>query len=199
VNPSDEPAFDQQVVLTGARVRLRPFAEGDLDVLHAMLHEPVGRRLTGTIQEFTREDSDAWYRSRGQDPARLDLAIADLTSDRCIGEVALMDLEPPNRRCSFRIGLTAPDVYGRGFGTEATTLLLDHAFVDLGLHRIELEVFAFNGRARHVYDRLGFRGEGIKRDVLFLDGRFHDAIQMALLAPRWEGGRRSATRPAIEG
>jgi RimJ/RimL family protein N-acetyltransferase len=181
----DRPAFDGGTVLTGQRVRLRPFTARDLHTLWDMLNEPEGRRLTGTHQHFTREASDRWYRSRGQDTDRLDLAIADLDDD-CVGEVALMDLEPTNRSCSFRIGLAHPDLYGRGYGREATELVLDHVFDDLQLHRIELDVFAFNHRARRLYQQLGFRGEGLKRDALFQDGRYHDALQMALLAPNRE-------------
>jgi RimJ/RimL family protein N-acetyltransferase len=189
VNTDDPPAFDGGTVLTGHRVRLRPFTEGDLDTLWEMLNEPEGRRLTGTHQRFTRDASDGWYRSRGQDTDRLDLAIATLDDDRSVGEVAVMDLEPTNRSCSFRIGLSHPDLYGRGYGREATMLVLDHVFDDLRLHRVELDVFAFNHRARRLYQQLGCRGEGIKRDALFQDGRYHDAIQMALLAPHREGGR----------
>jgi RimJ/RimL family protein N-acetyltransferase len=186
VTADDHPAFDGATVLTGRRVRLRPFTQRDLDTLWDMLNEPEGRRLTGTHQRFTREASDRWYRSRGQDTDRLDLVIAELDHDRCVGEVALMDLEPTNRGCSFRIGLTHPDHYGRGYGREATMLVLDHVFDDLRLHRIELDVFAFNHRARRPYHQLGFRGEGLKRDALFQDGRYHDAIQMALLASHRE-------------
>lgn len=186
VAPSlDAPAFHGDTVLTGARVRLRPFDERDLDALWEGLNEPEGRRLTGTHTEFTRDASDRWYRSRGAASDRLDLAIADVGQDRCVGEVALMDLDPDNRACSFRIALARPDLYGRGYGTDAIRLVLDHVFGDVGLHRVDLEVYAFNQRARHVYERIGFTIEGTKRDALFQAGRFHDAILMAMLAPEW--------------
>lgn len=185
-----EIAFDRQPVLEGAKIRLRPFREGDLDGAWEMLCDEEGRRLTGTHAEFTREVADRWYRARGQTTDRLDLAIATQEEDRFVGEAVLHELDADNRSCGFRISLRGPSVFGMGYGTEATRLILQHAFQTVGLHRVELEVYDLNPRARHVYQRVGFVEEGVRRDALFWDGRFHDAIVMSLLAPEW--GNRDA-------
>jgi RimJ/RimL family protein N-acetyltransferase len=179
------PSFDHQPVLTGERVRLRPFREDDLDQLWAMLAEPVGRRLTGTHATFTREQAERWYRTRHEHTDRLDLAIATVEGDTCIGEVVLHELDPDNRSCGFRISLLGPEVFGRGYGTEATRLMLGHAFDTVGLHRVELEVFDLNPRARHVYEQVGFVEEGRRRDALRWDGEYHDAIVMGMLDSDW--------------
>jgi len=60
--------------------------------------------------------------------------------------------------------------------------VLAHAFGPLGLHRVSLEVFAFNARAIHVYEKVGFRHEGRMRDALWWDGAPHDTLLMAALA-----------------
>jgi RimJ/RimL family protein N-acetyltransferase len=164
-------------------VRVRPFLSRTWT---RSGQRPRGARLTGTHATFTRAQSDAWYGSRrGEHDDRLDLAIATLDDDQCVGEVVLGGLDPDNASCWFRIGLIGPEVYGRGYGTEATRLLLGHAFDTLGLHRIELEVYAFNHRARHVYEKLGFRVEGTRREALHWEGARHDAIVMGLLAHEW--------------
>lgn len=183
-----EIAFEHEPVLVGSRVRLRPFREDDLDALWQMLCDEEGNRLTGTHTAFTREAAEQWYRSRGQDTDRLDLAIATLEDDTCVGEVVINDLDAGNRSCGFRISLTGPSQYGRGYGTEATRLLMAHAF-EVGVHRVELEVFDFNPRARHVYEQVGFVVEGIRRDALLWDGEYHDAIVMGLLSHEWDAGR----------
>jgi RimJ/RimL family protein N-acetyltransferase len=180
-----QPRFGPQPVLTGGRVRLRPFREDDLDAAWRMLCDEEGRRLTGTHARFTREVSDQWYRSRPAQTDRLDLAIARLEDDQLVGEVVLHELDPDNRSCGFRISLLGPEVFGHGYGTEATRLLLAHGFETVGLHRIELEVYDHNPRAQHVYRRVGFRVEGVRRDALRWEGRYYDAIVMAMLAPEW--------------
>lgn len=105
----------------------------------------------------------------------------------------LRGLDADNASCWFRIGLVGPEVYGRGYGTEATRLLLGCAFDTVGLHRIELEVYAFNHRARHVYEKLGFRVEGTRREALDWDGARHDAIVMGLLAHEWRAANPTPT------
>ncbi len=73
----------------------------------------------------------------------------------------------------------------RGFGTESVRLIVGYGFEQLRLHRISLEVYAFNPRARHVYDKTGFVAEGVLRHALRWDDRWIDATVMSILAPEW--------------
>ena len=131
----------------------------------------------------------AWYGSRHQHPERLDLAIVERpsperpTSDYA-GEIVLNELDRPNHSCCLRIALRR-GYRDRGLGSEAVRLVLAHAFGTVGLHRIELDVYAFNPRAQAVYERAGFVREGVRRDALYWDGEYTDAITMAILAPDW--------------
>ena len=76
----------------------------------------------------------------------------------------------------------------RGLGTEATRLIVGYGFERLGLHRISLEVYAFNPRARRAYEKAGFRPEGVLRESLRYDGEWIDATVMSILAPEWPPG-----------
>jgi RimJ/RimL family protein N-acetyltransferase len=76
--------------------------------------------------------------------------------------------------------------FGKGYGSEAMRLMLDYGFGILNLHRIELDVFAFNERAIRAYEKLGFQKEGIKRDCLFYEYEYHDAIIMSILADEFK-------------
>lgn len=177
--------FAHKPILRGAHAVLRPFRQEDIPSLWAMLQEPECLRLTGSRSSFTRESVDAWYSSRGEVQERLDLAIADVTTDACLGEVVLNNLSEVDRSCGFRICLAGPHAFGRGLGTEATRLMLRHAFETVGLHRVELEVYDFNPRARRVYEKAGFVLEGVRRQALFWEGAWHDTLVMAVLAPEW--------------
>ena len=83
---------------------------------------------------------------------------------------------------TFRIALVGPEVFDRGYGTDATRLVRDFAFGPLGLRRLSLDVDAANERARRVYRRLGFVEEGRRREARLVDGEWHDVIDMALLS-----------------
>lgn len=187
-----------QPTLVGQLVLLRPFVAADAAAMAEMLTDPDVRRLTGSVH--TSEDARSavvdpgplqeWYASRSQQVDRLDLAVLERASGAVVGEVVLNEWDPENAACNFRI-LLGPNGRDRGLGTEATRLVCGHGFGTLGLHRIELEVFAFNPRAQRTYAKVGFLAEGVRRDALRFDHTWIDAVGMAVLAPDWErhGGR----------
>ncbi|MFL5750938.1 MAG: GNAT family N-acetyltransferase, partial [Chloroflexota bacterium] len=77
------------------------------------------------------------------------------------------------------------DAWGFGHGTEATRLMLDHAFGTLSLHRVGLSVFSFNERAIRSYQSCGFVMEGRAREAIWRDGRWWDEITMSVLYSDW--------------
>lgn len=177
--------FSVKPTLTGERVLLRPFVEDDIAAFEAALSDPEVARLTGSPpggHDFER--LRAWYGSRNTQTDRLDLAVVDRASGACVGEVVLNEWDPDNRSCNFRT-LIGPIGRDRGLGTEAVRLVVGYGFEELGLHRISLEVFAFNPRARRVYEKVGFVAEGVLRHVLRDGDDWVDATVMSILAPEW--------------
>ena len=170
--------------IEGERVVLRPVHVDDAEAFLASMDDD-GLRLTGTHRSFTLEEIRAWFGSRHAATDRWDLSVVERATGRWIGELALLDWDADNHSCGFRIAL-APEGRDRGYGTEATRLVVDRAFADLPVHRIQLEVYAFNPRARRVYERVGFRVEGVLRAALRWDGEYHDTLVMGLLRDDWE-------------
>lgn len=72
-----------------------------------------------------------------------------------------------------------------GYGTDSVRVLANYGFQEMGLNRIELQVHAFNARARVVYSKVGFVEEGVRRQSTFHEGQFHDEVIMAALAEEW--------------
>ena len=144
-------------------------------------------RLTGTQADFTFEQVEAFCERVSQADDRVDYAVAlkDDPEMKYIGEAVLNEIDEDNRSASFRIAMQGKAYFGRGYGTEATRLLIDHGFGQLNLHRIELEVYDFNPRAQRVYEKVGFKKEGVRRDVLLWEGRYQSAIVMSILEDEW--------------
>jgi len=181
------PDFREKPVLSGETVVLRPvIADDAVDMLEVLADGDV-LRLTGSHGTLSPDDVEPmrqWYGSRADHEDRLDLAAVDRASGRYVGEVVLNELDPNNNSCSFRIALGATG-QNRGLGTEATRLVLGYAFERVGLHRISLEVYSFNSRARRVYEKVGFQAEGVLRDALLWEGQRFDAHVMSILAHEW--------------
>jgi RimJ/RimL family protein N-acetyltransferase len=181
------PDFREKPVLAGETVVLRPvIADDAVDMLEVLADGDV-LRLTGSHGTLSPDDVEPmrqWYGSRADHEDRLDLAAVDRATGRYVGEVVLNELDPNNNSCSFRIALGATG-QNRGLGTEATRLVLGYAFERVRLHRISLEVYSFNSRARRVYEKVGFRAEGVLRDALLWEGQRFDAHVMSILAHEW--------------
>ncbi len=184
--------FADKPTIVGERVVLRPLTVDDADSLFASMDEESAR-LTGTHRTFTLDELREWAGSRAATTDRLDLSIVERATGTWLGELAINDWNADDHSCNFRIAL-APVGRDRGFGTEATRLIVDYVFTNLPIHRISLDVFAFNERAAHVYERVGFAREGVLRDNLYWDGMYHDSILMSILRPEWEAGRDEADR-----
>ncbi|WP_298748387.1 GNAT family N-acetyltransferase [uncultured Serinicoccus sp.] len=193
--PTDTPT------LTGDLVELRPVTAPDVVRLHALMRDPEVGRLTGSVHDDAETTGDPWtveqlqevYARWADDTDRVVWAVVDLGTGQVAGEAVLLDHDPDNASIGFRIWLGG--ARDRGLGTEATRLAVGHAFDVLGLHRVELEVYAFNPRARRVYEKVGFVLEGTKREALRYADRWVDCHVMGMLAQDWRR-RRDRGSPA---
>ncbi|OIK00938.1 GNAT family N-acetyltransferase [Streptomyces sp. MUSC 14] len=195
VRSASRPAFLSKPSLKGEQVLLRPVTVDDVPALMPMFRDAEASRLTGGHDGEEPDEARirTWYDTRQEQDDRLDLAVVERATGNVIGEAVLNDWDPGNGSCGFRICLV-PGAYGRGLGTEATRLIVGYGFEELGLHRVSLEVYAFNPRARRVYEKVGFVAEGVLRDALLWEGERVDATVMSILAPEWfrHGGRPDA-------
>ncbi|GAA4527093.1 GNAT family N-acetyltransferase [Amycolatopsis samaneae] len=178
----DIEAVRVQPELTGEKVVLTQLDESHLEDSWAALRDQEVMRFTGTHATFTHEQIRRWNASRPGLTDRADWAILRAADRAYVGDAALTEIDADNASAGFRIALSAAAEFGRGYGTEATRLLLDYAFDVVGLHRVGLEVFDFNTRARRVYEKCGFTAEGVLREALRWDGEWHDVIRMGVLA-----------------
>ncbi|MDQ2740729.1 MAG: GNAT family N-acetyltransferase [Chloroflexota bacterium] len=188
--------FASKPTIEGGRATLRPFTPADIQAMGSILADPEMLRFTGSVHTTAEarsrsprldEATRRWYETRADQAGRLDLAVVDRVTNMCVGEVVLNDVNEPNDACNFRI-LIGPHGRDRGIGSEATRMVLDHAFRTTCLNRIELDAYVFNPRALHVYEQCGFVYEGRRRAALKFDAEYVDAIVMSMLRSDWEQG-----------
>jgi ribosomal-protein-alanine N-acetyltransferase len=79
-------------------------------------------------------------------------------------------------------------VAGRGVMPTAVALLVDHCFVEVGLHRVEVNIRPENAASRRVVEKLGFREEGLRREFLHISGEWRDHLSYALVRGDVPGG-----------
>jgi RimJ/RimL family protein N-acetyltransferase len=139
------------------------------------------------------DDIDRYFHTRLMSPEQLAYAITVRDTGRLIGSTTFSNLDPDNGSALYHISIGESDAWGRGYGTEATELMLALAFERVGLHRVALSVFGFNERAVRSYEKAGFTIEGRHHDAIVRDGHRQDELSMAILAPEWEARRAART------
>ncbi|MFD1031635.1 GNAT family N-acetyltransferase [Metaplanococcus flavidus] len=72
---------------------------------------------------------------------------------------------------------------GKGYATEAIRLMVEYAFKELGLHRIEAGVMPHNAPSLRVLEKAGFEREGIARKNVQINGKWQDHVVMAIINP----------------
>ncbi|MDQ4043883.1 MAG: GNAT family N-acetyltransferase, partial [Chloroflexota bacterium] len=91
-----------------------------------------------------------------------------------------------NRSGEFMIVIDASDCRGKGYGTEAARLVLDHAFLAIGLNSVMLRVSEYNRAGVRSYEKAGFKRAGVLRKNKWMGGRLWDTILMDMVAEEFE-------------
>jgi RimJ/RimL family protein N-acetyltransferase len=192
--------FPEQI--EGTQVVLRRHVPANLKAFERWYSDPDVARLT-RYQDgpMRRDEIERFFAARVVGPDSLALAVHVKSTGRLVGTCAFSQLDGENGSALYHITIGEKDVWGRGYGTEATRLMLDHAFATLALHRVALSVFEFNTRAIRSYRRCGFQLEGRAREAIWREGRWWDEISMSVLEPDWAAARRDGAdaEPAPRG
>jgi len=175
--------------LTGKVVRLRALRATDLERLRGFINDPEVLRMSNVYRPISDAQQDAWWKHVAADPTAAWFAIDDVATDVLVGTCCLVDLDWVARVAELRVRIGDPGAWGRGLGSEACVLLVEYAFLHLGLERVWLRVFAQHARAQRLYEKLGFVVEGRLRRHWQLQGVRDDVIVMGLLHDEWR--RRS--------
>ena len=180
-------------VLEGGLVVLRRHVPENLAAFRRWYADPEIARLARYQESPMRpEEIERFFAARVVGPDALAMAIHERGSDRLIGTCAFSQLDGDNGSALYHITIGEKDAWGQGYGTEATRLMLDHAFGSLSLHRVALFVFEFNERAIRAYERCGFVLEGRSRESIWRDGHWWDELAMSVLESDWRRLRADA-------
>jgi ribosomal-protein-alanine N-acetyltransferase len=117
--------------------------------------------------------------------------VFEKKSNQLVGSLGIVDLARGyTHTASISYSIFNP-YWGRGYGKEAVTALIDIGFRDLNLHRLEAGIEPTNRRSILLVRSLGFRKEGLKRKFVYLRGNWKDLVSYAItcddLGLEWNG------------
>lgn len=158
---------------------IRPLHLNDIDDLYEIITDPRVISTLIAVPSMEYQDEKKWLADKKPGSHRF---VAELDG-KVVGSAGITQNLRARITHSGDFGLMVhADYWGKGIGSALTAAALDLADNWLGLMRVELEVFAENTAAIHIYEKFGFEIEGTRKMAMFGgDGRFHDEHVMARL------------------
>jgi ribosomal-protein-alanine N-acetyltransferase len=125
------------------------------------------------------------YLSRCDSDRSLGFIARERESNRIVGVINLSEIVRGFFQSAYMGYYGVAGMNGRGFMCEAVGLVITHAFLQLGLHRIEANIQPGNETSRALAKRLGFRQEGYSPRYLKINGEWRDHERWAILSDEW--------------
>jgi RimJ/RimL family protein N-acetyltransferase len=166
----------------GELVRLRARETSDEALFYAWINDPEVTEYLGVRYPASHAFEQAFLANEPAPAfAKAAFGIETLAESRLIGSIGLHGDSPENRSATLGIFIGDKRYWDGGYGTDAMRTVCRFGFEMMNLHRIQLDVYAENRRALHVYEKVGFVLEVARREAHFKHGRRLDLITMGLL------------------
>lgn len=172
--------------MAGEKIHLTPVELNDAGVLTACENDPDVRHALFLAFPVAREQQEEKIRTYISSKDSIVFTIREKQSSKAIGQTAFFRLDYISRAAVFYLAILDKSCWSKGYGSEATRLMLNYAFETLNLNRIQLHVCAENPPAIKIYQKLGFVKEGVLRQAMYRDGHYVNFWVMGLLKQDWK-------------
>lgn len=163
---------------------LIPFSQRDIigcdDYLNWMNDSEVTKYNSHGVYPYTLDDAFR-YTQRIKDDKSLIVFKIMAYDGIWIGNASIQDINLINRSADLAIFIGDVEYWGKGIATEVFEMLIDYGFNSLNLHRLTAGVVTENKGMIRVCEKVGMMNEGIRREVLYKNGKYFDAVMFAIL------------------
>jgi RimJ/RimL family protein N-acetyltransferase len=173
-------------MLSGQLVGLRALERADLPQLLEWRNAPQLRQFFRERHELGMDDQLVWFErvsgQRGRPRDTVMFAIERLAERDLVGACGLCYIDWISATAELSLYIGAKLAYvDDSLAPEACRILIGHAFDELNLRRLCVEVFAFDRAKATLLETLGFVLEGTLREHRFHAGVYHDSLMYGLL------------------
>ncbi|HNT23103.1 MAG TPA: GNAT family protein [Anaerolineales bacterium] len=165
------------------RIHLRAFEPEDYKLTSQWRADPeITDLLGGNLFYVSSEREKKWVEEKiFNDVTNIYLAICLNENQDMIGYLSITSLDLRNRKAELGIIIGRKDLWNQGYAREAIRLGLEHLFFQLNLRRVHAYVLEEHESSLALFRRSGFIQEGILRDNVFKNGRFHNMVVLSIL------------------
>ncbi len=135
-------------------------------------------------KEIRSDEHEAWIAHVKSSKSIQFFAVLDI-NQKLIGGLSFSNIDMNNRRADWAFYLTS-HVQGRGYGKALEFLALEYAFITLELNKLNCEVIGWNKAVQKLHETFGFQLEGIRRQHVYRNEKYHDTTLLGITANEWE-------------
>lgn len=173
--------------LKGKKVLLRAVEESDLVMLQELTNNPdFEKMIVGWSFAVSAKDQADWFSKCKQGLEKLRFTIVT-EEDGAVGLIGLRNIDWKNGSAhglGMRIAKT--NLRTRGLATDAWMTLFRYAFEELRLNRIVGSYIEYNKASARVCEKVGFKIEGVQREAVYKNGKYHDVVSLGCLKSDYE-------------
>jgi len=169
-------------MIKGKLVNLRAVEKKDLEEIMKWVNDrEITKYLAAFLYPVSRLEEEKFLeKAMSHDDTEKNLVI-ETKEGIYIGQIGLHKIDWRNRNAELGIVIGNKEYWGKGYGTDAIEILLNHTFNQMNLFKVYLRVFEYNKRGIRCYEKCGFKEEGRLRKNHFYNGEYYDVILMGIL------------------
>lgn len=163
-------------MLEGKHVNLRALEESDLEILKNWRNNQKTRIHTREYRLLNMMNQKNWFESLHKEnpPKTIMFGIVKKTN-KLIGVSGLTYIDWKNKHAEISIILSLKNWQSTKESKDTISLLIDYAFNELNMHRVWVEIFDTIPENIYLFERMNFVKEGILRDKLWRNGKWHNS------------------------
>ena len=167
--------------IKGKKVTLRAIEKEDLELMRNMLNDPEMESLVvGWAFPISRYQQEKWYENNINNMNNLRFII-ETKEDGAIGLITLTEIDWKNRKAINGIKILDKNSRKKGIGIDSLMAIMRYCFDELQLHRLETTRFLDNIASEKLYNKCGWKEEGIKRECIYKNGKWRDLVFTGIL------------------
>lgn len=160
-------------------LRIRVMERADIENARILHNEySVLKNLTD-VRFVSEAEQEIWFKNISESSSSSRFVVEEIDGD-FVGVFRLDALDKTNRNAMVGMDITEKK-RSKGYAKITFIWMIKYLFDEMGLHRLSLNTLENNHIAIKLYKKLGFEEEGVHREAIWRDGKFHDLIQFSLL------------------
>jgi ribosomal-protein-alanine N-acetyltransferase len=175
--------MESNLFLKGVSIGLRRLNNSDIDGNYDnwLNNQEITKFNSHGRFPISKENLFEYVKNAYNNKNALILAVVHIESNLHIGNISLQNINWVDRNAEIAFLLGEKKFWGKGIMLEAGTLLINHGFKSLNLHRLYCGTSSENIGMQKLAIKLGMQQEGMRIDAIFKDGKYFDIIEFGLI------------------